>query len=85
MKMPKAVKIYSGAKNLAYENLHRVRTIFCHVPDVNLSGEALKTYHDDVATCQRQIIQQYGDKYTANNAIIDVRQCLIKKGYVLIS
>jgi hypothetical protein len=55
------------------------------VPDVNLKGEALKTHHDDVATCQRQIIQKYGDKYTANNAIIDVRQCLINKGYVLLS
>jgi hypothetical protein len=56
-----------------------------YVPDVSLTGEALKTYHDDVATCQRQIIQQYGDKYTANNAIIDIRLCLIKKGYVLLS
>jgi len=55
------------------------------VPDVNLTGEALKAYYDDVATCQRQIIQQYGDKYTNNNAVIDMRQCLIKKGYVLLS
>jgi hypothetical protein len=56
-----------------------------YVPDVNLKGEALKTYYDDVATCQRQIIQQYGNKYTTNNAIADVRQCLIKKGHVLLS
>jgi hypothetical protein len=56
-----------------------------YVPDVNLTGEALKAYYDDVATCQRKIIQQYGDKYTNNNAVIDMRQCLIKKGYVLLS
>ncbi len=56
-----------------------------YIPDVNLKGDALKSYYEDVATCQRQIIQQYGDKYTANNAITDVRHCLIKKGYVLLS
>jgi hypothetical protein len=55
------------------------------VPDVNLTGEALKVYHGDVATCQRQIIQQYGNKYASNNAVVDMRQCLIKKGYVLLS
>jgi hypothetical protein len=56
-----------------------------YVPHVNLTGEALKAYHADVAVCQQQILQQYGDKYTNNNAIIDVRHCLIKKGYVLLS
>ena len=56
-----------------------------YVPDVNLKGDALKAYYADVASCQQQIIQQYGDKFTANNAITDMRHCLIKKGYVLLS
>jgi PBP1b-binding outer membrane lipoprotein LpoB len=56
-----------------------------YVPDVNLKGDALKTYHADVATCQKQIFQQYGDKSTSNNAITAVRLCLITKGYILLS
>ena len=55
------------------------------MPDVNLKGDALKTYHEDVATCQKQIFQQFGDKSTSNNAITAVRLCLINKGYILLS
>jgi hypothetical protein len=56
-----------------------------YVPDVNLKGEERRKYEEDVALCQKQILKQYGDKYISNNAIIDVRQCLIQKGYVLLS
>jgi hypothetical protein len=56
-----------------------------YIPDVNLKGDALTAYYADVAACQQQIIQKYGDKYISNNAIIDVRHCLINKGYVLLS
>ena len=56
-----------------------------YVPDVNLKGDERRKYEEDVAICQNQIIKKYGDKYISNNAIIDVRQCLIQKGYVLLS
>ena len=56
-----------------------------YVPDVNLKGDARRQYDQDVAICQKQIMQQYGDKYVTNNAIIDLRRCLIDKGYVLLS
>jgi len=56
-----------------------------YVPDVNLKGDARRQYDQDVAICQQQILQQYGDKYITNNAIIDLRRCLIDKGYVLLS
>jgi len=55
------------------------------VPDVNLKGDARRQYEQDVAICQKQILQQYGDKYVTNNAITDLRRCLISKGYVLLS
>ena len=56
-----------------------------YVPDVNLKGDARRLYQQDVAICQKQILQQYGDKHTTNNAIVDLRRCLIDKGYVLLS
>ena len=56
-----------------------------YVPDVNLKGDARRQYDQDVVICQKQIMQQYGDKYVTNNAIIDLRRCLIDKGYVLLS
>jgi len=56
-----------------------------YVPDVSLKGDARRQYDQDVAVCQKQILQQYGDKYVTNNAIIDLRRCLIDKGYVLLS
>ena len=56
-----------------------------YVPDVNLKGDERRKYEEDVAICQNQILKQYGSKYTSNNAIIDVRHCLIQKGYVLLS
>ena len=56
-----------------------------YVPDVNLKGEERRKYEEDVGLCQKQILKQYGDKYISNNAIIDVRHCLINKGYGLLS
>ena len=56
-----------------------------YMPDVRLEGDELRQYHADVALCQKQIIKQYGEKYMSNNAITDLRHCLILKGYVLLS
>ena len=56
-----------------------------YVPDVNLKGDARLQYEQDVALCQKQIVAKYGDKYVTNNAITDLRRCLIDKGYVLLS
>lgn len=56
-----------------------------YVPDVNLKGDERQRYDQDLGICQQQILKQYGDKYTTNNAIIDLRRCLIDKGYVLLS
>ena len=56
-----------------------------YIPDVNLKGEELYQYYADVLICQKQILSQYGDKYLTNNGISDMRHCLIKKGYVLLS
>lgn len=56
-----------------------------YIPDVNLQGEALMKYHSDVAVCQRQLIKHHGDKFSDNNAVADLRRCLIDKGYVLLS
>lgn len=56
-----------------------------YVPDVNLKGDARRQYEQDVAICQKQIVAKYGDKYVSNNAITDLRRCLIDKGYVLLS
>jgi hypothetical protein len=54
-------------------------------PYVMLQGDALRQYQADVVVCQKQIMAQYGDRYASNNAIIALRQCLISKGYVLLS
>lgn len=56
-----------------------------YIPDVNLQGEALMKYHSDVAVCQRQLIKHHGDQYGGNNAVAELRRCLIDKGYVLLS
>lgn len=56
-----------------------------YIPDVNLKGDERRKYEEDVSICQRKILQQYGDRYISNNAIIDLRHCLIEKGYVLLS
>jgi hypothetical protein len=56
-----------------------------YAPDVALKPEARRQYDEDVAICQKQIMAHYGDKYLTNNAIIDLRRCLIEKGYVLLS
>lgn len=56
-----------------------------YIPDVNLQGEALKKYHGDVANCQRELLKRHGDQYGANNAVAELRGCLINKGYVLLS
>ena len=56
-----------------------------YVPDVNLQGEELNKYYNDVGLCQREILNRYGPKSDSNNAITDLRHCLINKGYVLLS
>lgn len=56
-----------------------------YVPDVNLKGDDRLRYEQDVAICQKQILKQYGDNYGSNNAVTDLRRCLIEKGYVLLS
>ena len=56
-----------------------------YAPDVNLKGEPRRAYEQDLEVCQKQIIATYGDRQTSNNAITDLRQCLIQKGYVLLS
>lgn len=54
-------------------------------PQVSLKGQDWRKYEEDVVTCQQEILRIYGNNYVANNAIIDMRHCLIKKGYVLLS
>ena len=54
-------------------------------PDVNLKGEPRRAYEQDLEVCHKQIIAKYSDRLTSNNAITDLRQCLIQKGYVLLS
>lgn len=54
-------------------------------PEVSLIREDRRKYEEDVSACQKEILRIYGNNYIANNAIIDMRQCLIKKGYVLLS
>ena len=56
-----------------------------HIPAVNLQGEALKKYQSDAASCQSELLKRYGERYGSNNAITDMRKCLIDKGYVLLS
>ena len=56
-----------------------------YAPDVNLKGEPRRAYEQDLEVCQKQIIAKYSDRLTSNNAITDLRQCLIQKGYVLLS
>jgi len=54
-------------------------------PEVNLREEERRKYEEDVATCQKEILRIYGKNYRVNNAITDLRQCLIHKGYILLS
>jgi hypothetical protein len=56
-----------------------------YAPDFNLKGDQRRAYEQDLEACQKQIIAAYGDRQTSNNAITDLRQCLIHKGYVLLS
>jgi hypothetical protein len=55
------------------------------LPAVNLQGEALKKYQFDAASCQSELLKRYGDRYGSNNAITDMRKCVIDKGYVLLN
>jgi hypothetical protein len=56
-----------------------------YVPIVSLEGSELTAYYKDVVICQKQILIQYGEKYSSGFAIGDLRLCLINKGYVLLS
>jgi major membrane immunogen (membrane-anchored lipoprotein) len=56
-----------------------------YMPYVRLEGDERRKYEADVEVCQKKILKQYGDKYVSNNAITDLRHCLILKGYVLLS
>lgn len=55
------------------------------IPDVNLKGQELQRYQNDVQTCQKEIIQIYKNKLDSRNKMIDFRECLIRKGYLLLS
>ena len=55
------------------------------IPHVNLKREAFKRYQNDAQACQQEIIQMYKTKVDVRNKNIDFRECLIKKGYVLLS
>ena len=70
----------SGLWPTSLSNAHRVQT-----PAVNLQGDALHQYHLDAANCQRVLTQRHGDRIESNNAITDLRKCLIDKGYVLLN
>ena len=56
-----------------------------YLPDVNLKGEARRQYEQDVIACQKQNARPSAEPPSSNNAIIQLRQCLIQKGYVLLS
>lgn len=62
-----------------------VATDVFQTPHVNLKGEAFKRYQNDAQTCQQEIIQLYKTKADSRNKNIEFRECLIKKGYVLLS
>ncbi len=70
----------SGIWPSSMSNAHRI-----HTPAVNLQGDALHQYHVDATNCQRALIQRHGDQFESNNAITDLRKCLIDKGYVLLN
>ncbi len=56
-----------------------------HAPYVALQGDDLRKYKADLVVCQKKVLSKYGDRYASNNAIIALRECLIAKGYVLLS
>ncbi len=56
-----------------------------HTPAVNLIGDELLKYKNDVVICNERIRAAYGDGVAYQNGIRDVRGCLIQKGYVLLS
>ena len=56
-----------------------------HTPFVDLTGGELLRYKDDVVICNERVRARYGDDYAYQNDIRDVRECLIEKGYVLLS
>ncbi len=56
-----------------------------HTPFVDLTGGELLKYKDDVVICNERVRARYGDGYAYQNNIRDVRECLIQKGYVLLS
>jgi hypothetical protein len=54
-------------------------------PHVNLKGEEFKRYQNDAQMCQQEIIQLYKTRVDSRNKNIEFRECLIKKGHVLLS
>ena len=56
-----------------------------HTPAVNLMGDELLKYKNDVVLCNEKIRPAYGDGHAYQSDIRDVRACLIQKGYVLLS
>lgn len=66
---------------VGYSALHDVS----HIPLVNLHGDELKRYHQDLKLCQQQVLKQFEAKSDARNQDREFRACLINKGYVLLS
>lgn len=56
-----------------------------HTPYADLTGDELLKYKNDVVLCNEKFRAAYGDGYAYQNDIRDVRQCLIQKGYVLLT
>lgn len=56
-----------------------------HIPLVDLPNNGLHQYHQDVRLCQNQVLKLYEGKTDPRNQDREFRECLINKGYVLLS
>lgn len=56
-----------------------------HVPMVDLQGDGLHRYRQDVSLCQKQVMKLYEGRTDARNQDREFRACLINRGYVLLS
>ena len=85
------LKLYSHLMTIFFLTLamgcvgHSVFFDPSHVPLVDLQGDALQRYQNDVRMCQQQVLKLYEGKTDTRNQDREFRECLIKKGYVLLS
>lgn len=56
-----------------------------HIPQVELKGDDLRRYHDDVRVCQSQVMRRNVGKSDKRNQDRKFRECLINNGHMLLS